>query len=314
MSPSTSDAWVDRNAYPFESRWLSLSSGTRLHYVEEGAGATVLFVHGTPTWSFEWRHQIRALSARYRTIALDLVGMGLSDRPERFAYTPEAHAAAVKEFVEALDLRDFTLVVHDFGGPIGLPLAVADESRVARVVILNTFAWPLDDDPGVRRPARLFEGRLGAWLYRRLNFSLRVIVPAAFANKRALTPEIHRQYLEPFRDAESRARVLHAFARALLGSTAFYRAVADRLARLRDRPALIIWGMRDPAFRANQLDRWIDALPHAGVVRLQTGHWPQEEFPDAVSDALRAFLDESRLAAEDPSTHTPRPTDTHSPV
>jgi haloalkane dehalogenase len=285
-----------------------------MHYVDEGTGPTVLFVHGTPTWSFEWRHQIRSLSPRYRTVAVDLVGMGLSDRPADFAYTPEAHSDALNEFVEKLDLRDITLVVHDFGGPIGLPLAICDHSRVARVVVINTFAWSLDDDPGVRRPARLLGGAVGRWLYRRLNFSLRVIVPAAFANKRALTPEIHRQYLAPFPDAESRGRVLHAFARALLGSSDFYRRIADRLHTLRNRPALIIWGTSDPAFRVNQLERWMSVLPQARVVRLPAGHWPQEEFPDAVSDALHTFLGRSRLADDGDTTHTPRPIDTHSPV
>jgi haloalkane dehalogenase len=314
MQTPTTPAWLDREAYPFSARWLTLSSGTRMHYVDEGTGPIVLFVHGTPTWSFEWRHQIRALSPHYRTIAVDLVGMGLSDRPTDFAYTPEAHSAALTEFVEKLDLRDVTLVVHDFGGPIGLPLAVRDDSRITRVVIINTFAWSLDDDPSVRRPARLFGGAVGRWLYRRFNFSLRVIVPAAFLNKRALTPEIHRQYLAPFADVESRGRVLHAFARALLGSRDFYRRIADRLDTLRNRPALIIWGTRDPAFRANQLERWMNVLPHARVVRLPTGHWPQEEMPDAVSDALHTFLDDSRLAGDTVARHTPRPNDTHSPV
>lgn len=310
-SISAGPAWLDRGEYPFASHWVMLASGARMHYVDEGTGPTVLFVHGTPTWSFEWRHQIRALSARYRTIAIDLVGMGLSDRPTDFAYTPEAHAAALEEFVERLDLRDFTLVVHDFGGPIGLPLAVRDHSRVSRVVILNTFAWSLDDDPGVRRPAKLLGGALGRWLYRRFNFSLRVIVPAAFANKRALTSTVHKHYLAPFPDAESRGHVLHAFARALLGSSEFYCTIADQLHKLRDRPALIIWGMRDPAFRSNQLDRWTTELPHARVVRLQAGHWLQEEFPDAVTQAIRSFLD-SCLAGDQHDAHTPRPIDAHS--
>jgi pimeloyl-ACP methyl ester carboxylesterase len=314
QSTPTPPAWLDRVAYPFTSRWLTLSSGTRLHYIDAGTGPVVLFVHGTPTWSFEWRHQIRALSPHFRTVAVDLVGMGLSDRPTDFAYTPEAHSTALNEFVETLELRDVTLVVHDFGGPIALPLAVRDASRVARVVIINTFAWSLDDDAGIRRPARLFGSAFGRWLYRRFNFSLRVIVPAAFANKRALTPEIHRQYLAPFPDAESRGLVLHAFARALLGSSDFYRRIADRLHTLRNRPALIIWGTGDPAFRTNQLERWMSVLPHARVVRLQTGHWPQEEMPDAVSDALHTFLDDSRLADDGDTTHTPRPIDTHSPV
>lgn len=307
-------AWVDRAAYPFTSRWFALASGTRLHYVDEGTGPPVLFVHGTPTWSFEWRHQIRALSTSYRTIAVDLVGMGLSDRPAEFSYTPEAHAAAIAELVEGLDLRDFTLVVHDFGGPIALPLALRDPSRVGRVVVINSFGWSLDDDPGVRRPARALGGAFGRWLYRRFNFSLRVVMPAAYADRSRLTPAIHGQYLAPFPDAESRGRVLHAFARALLGSSDYYRGIEERLSRLRDRPVLVIWGTRDPAFRPYHLDRWTAALPHARVVRLSAGHWPHEEMPEAVNDALRSFFDDARHAGPRGADLPPRPTTTNSPA
>ena len=283
-------AWLDRREYPFEHHWFTLASGARIHYVDEGTGPTVLFVHGTPTWSFEWRHQIRALAPRFRCIAPDLVGMGLSDRPASFDYTPEAHAAALAEFVAGLDLKDVTLVVHDFGGPIGLPLALQANSRVTRLVILNTFAWSLEGDADVRRPAQMLGGALGNWLYRRANFPLRVIMPAAFANRRALTPAIHRQYLSVFQDMESRGRVLHSFARALLGSGHFYRDISSKLETLRRIPVLIVWGMKDPAFRPTQLERWMAALPHARVERLPVGHWPQEEAPEAVNAALQSFL------------------------
>jgi haloalkane dehalogenase len=298
MTQPTIPAWVDRQAYPFENHWHTLTSGVRMHYVDEGAGPVVLFVHGTPTWSFEWRHQIAALSKTHRCVAPDLVGMGLSDRPLDFPYTPDAHARALAELVAALDLRHVTLVVHDFGGPIGLPLALENDSRVDRVVIINTFAWSLDDDDGVRRPARALGGAFGRWLYTFANFSLRVIVPAAFADRRKLTPAIHRQYLEPFADRDARGRVLHAFARALLGSSAFFRSIGERLRTLRHKPVLIIWGTKDPAFRVTQLDRWIAELPHARVARLPVGHWPHEEAADEVTHALRTFLADTLVSAD----------------
>src|SRR5580765_3343709 len=109
--------WVDRDAYPFGDHRVALSMGG-MHYVDEGRGEPILFVHGTPTWSFEYRHLIKALSLSHRCLAPDHLGFGLSDRPAKFPYTPEAHAAMLREFVERLDLRDMTLVVHDFGGPI----------------------------------------------------------------------------------------------------------------------------------------------------------------------------------------------------
>src|SRR5688572_3863851 len=135
-SPGALPDWVDRAAYPFRSRYLEVAPGRRVHYVDEGQGDTLLFVHGTPTWSFEWRHVIRDLSRTHRCIAPDQLGFGLSDRPLDFDYSPEGHARVLRAFVERLGISDITLVVHDFGGPIALPLALEQPSRVRRLVLL----------------------------------------------------------------------------------------------------------------------------------------------------------------------------------
>jgi haloalkane dehalogenase len=281
---------LDRSAYPFSSRWLSLSAG-RVHYVDEGRGEPVLFVHGTPTWSFEFRHLIRALSGEVRCVAMDHLGFGLSDRPANFAYTPEAHAGVLDEFVRRLDLGDVTLVVHDFGGPIGLPLALNHPDRVTRVVLINTWMWPFDDDPDMLRKARIAGGGLGRWLYRHVNFSLRVLMPSAYGRRAALTRDIHRQYLEVFRDKAARVQVLHRLARALTGSRDFYASLWARADQLASRPVLIIWGLKDRAFGPHLLARWRARLPAATVVELpDAGHWPHEEEPARVTDALRLFL------------------------
>jgi haloalkane dehalogenase len=151
-------AWLDVRAYPFAHHWLPLPGGERMHYVDEGAGEPMLFVHGTPSWSFEWRHLIRGLSSTHRCIAPDLPGFGLSSRPRDLAYTPEAHAEALRAFVRGLRLTGFTLVVHDFGGPIGLPLALDPELGVRRLVVLNSWMWRVDDDPAMARASRLLGG------------------------------------------------------------------------------------------------------------------------------------------------------------
>ena len=136
IAPSTTATppWVDRIAYPFRWRQIDLADGP-IHYIDEGQGETLLFVHGTPTWSFEYRHLIAGLCGSYRCVALDHLGFGLSGRPEGASYTPEAHAERLRAFVERLGLKRFTLVAHDFGGPIALPLALADQSPVSRLVI-----------------------------------------------------------------------------------------------------------------------------------------------------------------------------------
>ena len=245
MRPDAS--WVDRAVYPFESRYLRLSAG-EMHYVDEGQGDPILLVHGTPTWSFEYRHVIAALAKRHRCIAPDHLGFGLSERPAGFAYTPEAHAAVLAEFVDRLGLDRITLVVHDFGGPIGLPLAVPPASPVDRLVILNSFAWPLNDDK-LAGGARIAGGPIGRFLYKYANASQKLIMPSAYGDKQKLTKAIHQQYLAVFRDREARVQVLHALAKALLQSRAHYQMLLDALPSLR-MPALLVWGHEGQRVRA----------------------------------------------------------------
>lgn len=218
----------------------------------------VVLVHGTPTWSFEYRHLIAGLRADHRVIALDHLGFGLSERPAAADYSPEANAARFRAFVDGLGLGRFSLVVHDFGGPIALPVALDDPARVSRLVVLNSWMWSFADDPEMAKRARLASGALGRFLYRRLNASLRLITPSAYGDRRKLTRAIHRQYLAAFPDADSRELVLWALARALLGSSAFYDGLWQRRDRLAATPALIVWGMKDSAFRSSQLARWRD--------------------------------------------------------
>jgi haloalkane dehalogenase len=269
---------------------IQLEHGT-VHYVDEGRGDPILFVHGTPTWSFEYRHLIEALSKRWRCIAPDHLGFGLSDRPTDFAYTPEAHAEVLHEFVDAIGLDRLTLIVHDFGGPIGLPLALAADSRVSRLVLLNTWAWPIDDDPQMARGARFIGGPIGRFLYRYANASLKLIMPSAYGDRKKLTPAIHEQYLKVFRDRDARITVLHTLAKSLLGSRAHYQSLLDRIAALRNLPVLIVWGMKDSAFKPYQLERWRSLLPNATIVAIDAaGHWPHEEEPARVIEAIERFL------------------------
>src|SRR5688500_18677423 len=286
--PGSVSDWLDRHEYPFKSNWADVKDG-RMHYVDEGAGPPVLFVHGTPTWSFEYRHAIRATKSACRCIAPDHLGFGLSDRPRNAAYTPEAHAHRLREFVDGLGLDRFALVVHDYGGPIGLPLALA--GRVTRLVLLNTWMWPFDDDKEMANRGRLVSGRLGRWMYRHLNASLRLLMPSAYAQRTRLTRTIHRQYMEPFRNPDDRVLVLWPLAYALLGSSAFYRELHSRIENLRGIPTSIIWGLRDTAFRPHLLERWKKELPNASVLALDNaGHWPHEEAPSEVAEAIAEFL------------------------
>jgi len=288
-------AWLDRAQWPYAGRSCQVSGGT-LHYIDEGGGAPVVLVHGTPTWGFEWRHAVAALRGSHRVVVPDHLGFGLSSRPADADYRPEAHAARFAEFMASvLPEGRVSLVVHDFGGPIALAWALAHPDRLASLTLVNTWMWSFADDKTMWRRAGLVDNALGRLLYRHANASLRLVMPSAYADRRRLTPAIHGHYLAAFRDADSRERVLFALARALRGSSAFYADLWARRAALSAVPLAVIWGMRDSAFEPSNLDRWIAAFPKAAVTRLtDAGHWPHEETPAAFVAALEAHLARAR--------------------
>jgi haloalkane dehalogenase len=282
---------VDTKEYPFLSRYYAHADG-RMHYIDIGAGSPILFVHGTPTWSFEWRHLLKAFSATHRCIAPDFLGFGLSERPRLASYTPEAHAERLLALVDSLNLHDVTLVVHDYGGPIGLPVALAEATSVKRLVIFNTWMWSFADDPVMDQRGWLAGGAFGRFLYRHINFSLQVIMPSAYGDRSKLTPQIKKQYLDRFPDRWSRGAVLWPLAQALRGSSAFYEQLWSKRERLQHLPTLIIWGMKDTAFQPYMLAKWRSILPQATVEELaNAGHWPHEEEPALVLRAMREFLE-----------------------
>ncbi len=284
-------AWLDRDAWPYASREVSVE-GARLRYVDEGSGPLVVLVHGTPTWSFEWRHVIAALRGRHRVVAMDHLGFGLSERPADACYRPEDHAARFRAFIAAVcPIGPMTLVVHDFGGPIALDWALDHPERLGHLVVVNSWMWPFDEDPAMRRKARIAGSAIGRWLYRRLNASQRIIMPSAYGDRRRLTRAIHAQYLAVFPDAHSRELVLFALVQSLLASCAFFDGLWQRRERLAQVDTHLIWGMRDSAFQSDVLERWQRALPHARTTTLaEAGHWPHEETPSEFVQAVRTGL------------------------
>jgi haloalkane dehalogenase len=282
-------AWLDTAEYPFAARWFATDAG-RMHWVETGAGEPVVFVHGTPTWSFEWRYLMKGLSGEYRCLAPDHLGFGLSDKPLSWTYRPEDHAHNFAAWVEHLGLKDITLVVHDYGGPIGLAYALDHPENIRAVVLLNTWLWPLADDPHFALPGRLLSGRIGRYLYEERNFSVRRILPSAYGDRKRLTPEIHAQYINALLTPADRQGTF-GMLKGLLGSAAWYESLWARRDRLRGIPMLVLWGLKDPAFRAKELERWRAAFPGAEIHTFaNAGHWPQEEAPERVLSLVHSFL------------------------
>jgi haloalkane dehalogenase len=281
--------WVDVALFPFASRWIEVGDG-RMHTVDEGAGRPVVFVHGAPAWSFLWRGAIRALRDRHRCIAPDLLGYGLSEQPRGFSYHPREQARCLTALLAQLDVRDATLVVHDWGGPIGLAWALEQPERVRDVVLFNTWLWSVRGTLRGELTGRLFASRPWAWLERRHSLSTRFFLPGVMGERRKLAPDVHRHYREPFRDPRSREPNVVLW-REIFGAGDWLASLWARRAALASKPALVVWGLADRAFTRADLERWLAALPHARVETFpRAGHFVQEEEPEAVARLLAEFV------------------------
>ena len=273
--------------FPFESRFADVA-GARIHYVDEGAGPALLMVHGNPTWSFLFRHMIALLRDRFRCIAPDLPGFGLSTAPAGYGFLPEEHARMVGGFVDALALPSFTPVVQDWGGPIGLFVAAQNPARVDRLVIGNTFFWPVNGDRHFEMFSRAMGGPIGKFAIREFNAFVNLFIPAGIKIE-PLTAGIMEAYRRPLPTPERRMPS-YIFQRAILKSRAFMERCAAALPALRDKPALIVWGDKDIAFRAQERERFEAALPDHRTIPLPgAGHYIWEDAPIEIANALREW-------------------------
>jgi haloalkane dehalogenase len=285
------EPWLDRQEYPFAPHYFTTPAG-RIHYVDEGLGEPVVMVHGTPEWSFIYRRLIRCMSAQYRCIAPDHLGFGLSDKPAAWSYLPADHADNLQALIDHLELSDMTLIVHDYGGPVGVSYAINRPENVRRIVIMNSWMWSLQGDPAYER-ARLFSGALGRFAYERLAFSPRVMMPLAMGDRSKLTRAIHRQYLEALPTPQARHGTW-VLARELLGSSVWYDQLWRQRSRIQHLPALILWGMKDFAFKAKELERWREVFPNASVQTYrEIGHFVQEELGAQICEPVMSFMSDT---------------------
>ena len=282
----TRPPWLPERLYPFESRRVELE-GAAVHYVDEGDGPPLLLLHGNPTWSFLYRDVIAGLRDRHRCIAVDYPGFGLSRAPPGYGYTPAEHARVVEQLIVRLDLTEITMMVQDWGGPIGFAAATRQPGRFAAFVVGNTWAWPTSD-PVTQLFSRLMGGPIGGYLITRRNFFVERIVPFG-VRRRKLSDEVMNAYRGPFPTPDSR-HAIHVFPREILASRPFLADVERSLPALRDRPALIVWPTRDVAFRDPERRRWEELFPNHHTVTLDgAGHYIQEDAADEIVAAIRAW-------------------------
>ena len=285
--------------YPFSHNFIETKLGS-MHYVDQGEGDPVLCLHGNPSWSFLYRKFISELSKENRVVAPDYIGFGLSDKPsiEKF-YTIEAHIKSVEKLVLDLDLKNITLVIQDWGGPIGLAVAARRPERFKSLVILNTFGfYPLHEsmDPEnlqLPPPLLLMRSKFpGTWLVRSRGMFERMVMK--MATGKALKP-VHHAYRDVFTGYDDRAGVMafprlipttshHPAAQILLNETGPY------LDQFKGQ-VQIYWGMKDPLFPTLALEAWRERLPNAEVMELPNGkHYLQEDEPEVIISGIKRML------------------------
>lgn len=285
--------WLAREM-PFARRDVNVG-GTRLSVVDDGEGPPVLFVHGNPMWSYLWRNVMGpAKAAGLHVVAPDLAGFGLSDKPtDPEYYTLERHVANLRGIVHELDLRDITLVLHDWGGPIGMGLAAQEPDRIARICICNTVAFA----PKEKRALTKWHAwlstpwgyRAGVWLNAVQRSAMR------FGVVKPMSREALRAYAWPMRKRGARVAAARFVQIVPDGpdhpSARVIQSYVDEYPKLASKPILVLWADKDRVMRARFAERWLEDFPGAVIkhVAPEAGHYWQEDAPELFAPEIVAF-------------------------
>jgi cis-3-alkyl-4-acyloxetan-2-one decarboxylase len=275
-----------------------LRDGLRLHYLDEGEGEPVVMVHGNPTWSFYYRNLVEAMNGSYRTIVPDQIGCGRSDKPDdsRYEYTLRSRVDDLEALLDHLEVtRGITLVLHDWGGMIGMAYAARHPERIARLVILNTGAFPLPKSKPFPWPLWICRNtRLGARLVRGHNAFCRIAARVC-CQRKPMPRDVREAYIAPYDSWANRIATLRFVQDIPLreGDRGYdiVAGTADRLGAFVEVPMMIAWGLKDFVFDRQFLDEWTRRFPEAEVHRFEDcGHYILEDAGDEIIPMVRAFL------------------------
>lgn len=285
-----------RHLYPFESRFID-RHGLRLHYVDQGSGDPLVMVHGNPSWSFLFRDLIRAVTPGSRAIAIDHLGCGLSDKPtdEEYDFRLRSRIDDLEALIEHLKIdRPITMVVHDWGGGIGMGWAVRNRSRIGRLIIMNTAAFPLPIGKPFPWPLWAFRSScIGAFGVAHMNAFAEIA--ARTCTVRPLADDVRHGFLLPYDTPEHRLATLRFVQDIpLTPGDPSWNEIADTaagLAAFRDVPTLVVWGRRDFIFDRAFFSEWRRRLPNAEMHSFaDAGHYVLEDARDRILPLVLDFL------------------------
>jgi len=280
-------SWLDPSLYPFQSNMMELS-GHRLHYIDEGNGPTILFVHGTASWSFIYRDIIKDLRRDFRCIALDWPGFGLSDAAPGFKTRLSDNSRLLEHFIMELGLEDITVFGHDAAASIAMGVVGRRPEWFRAAIIANAFGFPLEDEfPSIVRFLKVVRSRLFRTLIVQFNFLQRYTVSGLRHGK--LTPAEREGYLGPTRD-KARRHHHHAILASILDSHEYLVDLEQRLLSVKDMPLLLAFGDTDEAYKAGFMQRWEEMFPnHCSFIVEGGTHFPQEDDPQGISKTIRSW-------------------------
>ncbi|MCC9138105.1 alpha/beta fold hydrolase [Pontibacter silvestris] len=289
MKPS----WLNIEEYPFESKYIKLDAGI-MHYIDEGEGSAIVMLHGTPSWSFLFRNLIKELSKAYRCIAMDMLGFGLSEKPENFSYKPRAHAANFEQFMEHLHLKDIVLLVQDFGAPVGFAYAIKHPENVKNIVMLNSWTWSLSKHQTFSKESKYLVGPLGKFLHDRLNMSARTLVNELFGEEEKLPEAVRQHYVKALGNPDDKVSKL-ACARELVGISKWYDELWAQRKQIQETPTLILWGERDKLIKIEALQKWKRFFHECYVIHFEnSGHFLLEDKAGEIAAYVGNFIKEEQ--------------------
>lgn len=278
-----------KNEYPFQSHFIYVDEKNQLHYIDEGAGPVIVMLHGNPTWSFFYRNLIKDLSKSHRVIVPDHIGCGLSSKPEDYQYTLINHISNVEKLLNHLKIEKFSLIVHDWGGAIGMGVATRAPQKIEKIVAMNTACFTSEDIPF---RINILRNDLGEWMIRSMNaFAL----PATFmAVNKKLNPIVKKGFLLPYNNFHNRIATAKFVRDIPMDKThQTYPTLKKIEEHLKDikAPVLLLWGEKDFCFNMNFYKRWQDFFPEAkGISYPDASHYLLEDKYPEVSKEISNFL------------------------
>ncbi|HEV8050930.1 MAG TPA: alpha/beta fold hydrolase [Parachlamydiaceae bacterium] len=290
---------VDKELYPFESHFETIG-GHQYHYVEQGSGEPVVMLHGNPTWSFYYRDLIQKLSPHFYCVAPDHIGCGYSDKPddEAYSYTLEHRVNDLEAFLEKKGMiQKIHLVLHDWGGIIGMAYAHRHPASIKKIVLMNTAAFHLPPSKHFPPALRFFRTWPGAFMVRAFNaFSSLATIEGVKRIK--LSKAIRNGLTAPYNSWKNRIATLRFMQDIPLKPNdqgyGIVTEVQENLSQFRSTPTLIAWGMKDRVFDRHFLETWMSYLPEAQVYRFEdSGHYILEDQQEAIGKLVFDFFKES---------------------